>query len=61
MELSILKSLLISERIKLEEFICLCDTCPCFCAEDNFDGYLCEDCDPYVYSYDKEGDDDEHE
>ncbi len=41
------------------EFVCLCDTCPCFCSEDNFDGYLCEGCDPYVYNYndDTEGDD----
>ena len=27
----------------------LCDTCPAFCAEDNWDEYLCDGCDPYVY------------
>lgn len=43
----------------MEKSICLCDTCPCFCADDNFDNYLCEDCDPYAYDYnfDDEGDD----
>lgn len=39
------------------EFICLYDTCSCFCTEDNFDGYLCEGCDPYQYNYNDEGDD----
>ena len=38
------------------DFICLCDSCPCFCTEDNFDGYLCENCDPYIY-FNEEGDD----
>ena len=39
----------------------LCDTCPAFCAEDNWDGYLCDGCDPYVYDdeyeeYEEKGD-----
>ena len=41
----------------------LCDICPCFCAEDNFDGYLCEGCDPYIENvfdyYEEEGDENE--
>jgi len=43
----------------MEQSICLCTTCPCFCSEDNFDNYLCEDCDPFAYDYDfeDEGDD----
>ena len=44
--------------------ITLCDVCPCFCAEDNFDNYLCEDCDPYMddkfdYYEEEEGDENE--
>jgi len=38
------------------DIICMCDNCSCFCSEDNFDGYLCEGCDPYMYE-DYEGDD----
>ncbi len=41
----------------MEKPICLCDTCPYFCADDNFDNYLCEDCDPFAYDYNF-GDDD---
>lgn len=45
----------------------LCDICPCFCTEDNFDGYLCEGCDPCIedefdafdYYEEEEGDENE--
>jgi hypothetical protein len=44
-----------------DNIICLCDTCPCFCSEDNYDNYLCEGCDPYSlyddYDFEDEGDD----
>jgi hypothetical protein len=46
MVLNILRLQLISRRINMYT---LCDTCPAFCAEDNWDGYLCDGCDPYVY------------
>ena len=44
-------------------FTCKCDNCPVFCAEDNYDSYLCEGCDPYCedYDYDDEEGDDEDE
>ena len=59
MALSILRLLLIRKSIKMEKPICLCDTCPYFCVDNNFDNYLCKDCDPYAYDYnfDDEGDD----
>lgn len=42
------------------DFYCKCSTCPCFCVEDNFDGYLCEGCDPYMYDeFEDEGDDED--
>ena len=36
---------------------CMCDFCSAFCAEDNYDNYLCEGCDPFVYEDEDEGDD----
>ena len=38
----------------MENFVCLCTTCPCFDPDDNFDNYLCDDCDPFAYDYDFE-------
>lgn len=35
-------------------YIRFCDICPVFYSENNWDGYLCEGCDPYVYEYEEE-------
>ena len=36
----------------MEEIICLCDFCSCFCSET--ESYLCEDCDPFIYNFNDE-------